>query len=94
MNADYSPQHHIFHNELIENGWLISNNMSTSKSYIYKNNKNVYDEFILDYISNYQVAVTVPIPCSTISYRNIFQQKDTKVIQEYLKLHVNNNNRQ
>ena len=95
MNAVYSSKHNILHNELITNGWTITNNSNNNRNiYIYKNNKNVYNEFILDYISNNEVAVTVPIPCSSISYRNIFQQKDTEVIQEYLKMHLYNNNMQ
>ena len=96
MNAVYSSQHNILHNELITNGWSITNNNNNYNNnnrniYIYKNNKNVYDEFILDYISKNEVAVTVPIPCSSISYRNIFQQRDIEVIQEYLKMHLYNN---
>ena len=92
MNAVYSSKHNILHNELITNGWTITNNSNNNRNiYIYKNNKNVYDEFILDYISKNEVAITVPIPCSSISYRNIFQQRDIEVIQEYLKMHLYNN---
>ena len=93
MNDIYSPHHNILHNELNNNGWSLDSNIK-NKKFIYKkkraNQFNPYDEFILDYISSYELAVTVPIPCSSIAYRNTFNQKDTQVIQEYLNMHLSN----
>jgi hypothetical protein len=93
MSVIYSSQHNILHNELINNGWAVDKNSNKNKI-IYKCKNTVlnpYDEFILDYISAYEVAVTVPIPSSSVSYRNVFLQRDTTVIQNYLKIHLSNN---
>jgi len=96
MSTIYSLQHNILHNELNKNGWSLDNNINNNnnKKFIYKikhaNNINQYDEFVLDYISSYELAITVPIPCSSISYRNTFKQKDIQGIQEYLKMHLSN----
>ena len=89
MNDIYSPYHNILHNELNNNGWCLDSNKSNNKKFIYKC-KNPYDEFILDYISSYELAVTVPIPSSSIAYRNTFNQKNIQVIQEYLNMHLSN----
>ena len=94
MSAIYSPEHKILHNELDNNGWSLDSNNSNKKKFIYKykkaNDINPNDEFVLDYISSYEVAVTVPIPCSSIAYRNKFKQGDIQVIQEYLNIHLSN----
>ena len=95
MSAIYSSQHDILHTELINNGWSVDS-ISNSNKIIYKSKNtilNPYDEFILDYISSNEVAVTVPIPSSSIAYRNVFLQRDTTVIQEYLQIHLSNNNK-
>jgi hypothetical protein len=94
MSTTHSLQHNILHNNLNNSGWTLDNKNSNNKKFIYKNKHanqvNPYDEFILDYISSYEVAVTVPIPCSSISYRNTFNQRDVQVIQEYLNMHLSN----
>ena len=90
----HSPQHNILHNELINNGWSVDSNSNiNSKKFVYKYNTKPYDEFILDYISSHEITVTVPIPycSSSIAYRNIFEQRDIQVIQDYLKMHLSNN---
>jgi len=92
MSIIYYPEHNAIHNELVNNGWTIDNsNSNNKKKFIYtRSNVNPYDEFIINYISANEVAVTVPIPCSSISYRNTFLQRDTQIIQDYLKMHLSN----
>ena len=86
--------HNILNNELTNNGWTTSGENNLNK-FVYKNHKNTnlaaYNEFILDYKPSYEVAITVPIPYSSISYRRTFPQEDIKVIHEYLRMHLSNN---
>ena len=89
MSDIYSQTHSILHIELANNGWIVDKNKSNSKKFIYSN-RNPYDEFILDYSSTNEIAVTVPINRSSIAYRNTFQQKDIQIIQEYLNMHLDN----
>lgn len=96
MSDTYSSEHDILHNELNNSGWTLDNNNRNNNKFIYKykngNHVNPYDEFILEYISSYEVAVTVPISycSSSIAYRNTFNQRDIQVIQEYLNMHLSN----
>jgi hypothetical protein len=93
MNA-YDIQN-ILHDEFINNGWVKSTNTSNNK-YVYKHSKLddfIFDEFIFDYSSDNEVAITVPIPFknSSISYRNSFSLKNITDIRDYIKTHLSNN---
>ena len=84
--------HNIIHNELINNGW--KKTTTTERLYKYKQyNSNAFDEFIIEYTSNDEVVITVPIPFrdSSMYYRNIFPAKNVSVIHEYIKMHLSNN---
>ena len=89
MNDVYSQTHSILHNELTNNGWYVDRTNSNSNKFIYSN-ENPYDEFILDYSSSHEIAVTVPINGSCIAYRNTFQERDMQSIQAYLNIHLSN----
>jgi len=82
-------------NELVENGWSRVKGSCANK-YVYRKS-HPYDEFIIEQLSSDEVAITVPIPFreSSISYKNTFRSENMDEMQEYIKLHLcNNNNRQ
>ena len=93
----------IIHNELVNNGWHTSNRANISIpitntyiKFIYKKqkfNSLPFAEFIIEYISKNEIAITVPIPFreSCLSYRNIFSIEDVDSIQDYIKIHLSNN---
>ena len=80
--------HGDIHNEFINHGWKET---QVQNKYIYRK-ASPFDEFIIEYISATQVAVTVPIPFQTSStaYKNTFTRQQTADIPDYIKLHLAN----
>jgi hypothetical protein len=88
----------IIEEELTKNGWSCTFDKNKKNTIRFHNRKyyasNPYDEFIIEYISKDEVAVTVPIPfCeSSISYTHVFNESNMNDIHDYIKMHLSNYN--
>jgi hypothetical protein len=85
--------HNLLHNELINHGWITTNDNASKVIYKHPRNTHLaaYNEFILDYQSPCEVAITVPMPSNSVAYRHTFPLEDVSVVQTYLQLHIANN---